>query len=115
VGVGALLGDVKPPGLDICGGVDCLGTSVIEFCTEHIAFMRICFLYVGIIIMCMCVSLVLLPFKTVMGWIPTLECMLLGACGFLQLCRILSGSECYRPQGPDMDHAYPFSRSPRVG
>jgi hypothetical protein len=97
VGGGALLGDVKPPGLDICGGVDCLGTCVIEFYMECIAFTRICFPYVGIIIMRMRVSLILLPFQTMMGWIPTLECMLSGARGFLQLCHILSGSECYHP------------------
>jgi hypothetical protein len=72
-GGGALLGDAKPPALDICEGVDCLGTYVIEFYTERIAFTRICLPYVGIIMVCIRVYLVELPFQTVMGWIPVLE------------------------------------------
>jgi hypothetical protein len=58
----ALLGDAKPLGLNICEGVDRLGTYVIEFYMEHIAFTRICLPYVGIIMVCMHVSLVKLPF-----------------------------------------------------
>jgi hypothetical protein len=30
VGGGALLGDTQPPALDACGGVDCLGTCIID-------------------------------------------------------------------------------------
>jgi hypothetical protein len=63
---GALLGDVKLSGLDICGGIDRLGTCVIEFYTKSIAFTRICLPYVGIIMVCMHVSLVELPFQKVM-------------------------------------------------
>jgi hypothetical protein len=59
---GALLGDAKRPGLDICGCLDRLGTCVIEFYTESIIFTRICLPYVGLIIVCMRVSLVKLPF-----------------------------------------------------
>jgi hypothetical protein len=70
---------------------------VSEFYTKHIAFTRICLPYVGIITVCMCVSVVELPFQTVMEWIPALECMLLGACGLMQSCPILLCSECYRP------------------
>jgi hypothetical protein len=73
VGSGALLGDAKPRGLDICGGVEHLGTCVIEFYTERITFTRICLPYVGIIIVCMRVSLVELLFQTEMGQIPALE------------------------------------------
>jgi hypothetical protein len=62
VGGGALLGDAKAPGLDIYGGADCLGTCVIEFYMECIAFTRICLTYVGIIMVCMRVSLVEIPF-----------------------------------------------------
>jgi hypothetical protein len=61
MGSGALLGDAKPPGLDICKGVDRLGICVIEFYMEHIAFTKICLPYVGIIMVCICVSLVKLP------------------------------------------------------
>jgi hypothetical protein len=67
VGGGALLGDTQPLGLDICGGVDYLGTYVIEFYIERIAFTRVCLPYAGIIMVCMRVSLVELPFQTVMG------------------------------------------------
>jgi hypothetical protein len=73
-GGGALLGDVNPLGLNICEGVDHLGTCIIEFYTERIAFTRICLPYVGIIMVCMCVSLIKLPFQTVVGWISVLEC-----------------------------------------
>jgi hypothetical protein len=52
------------------------------------AFTWICLPYVGIITVCMCVSLVELPFHMVMGWILALECMLSDACGLLQLCPI---------------------------
>jgi hypothetical protein len=57
VGGGTLLGDAKPLGLDISGGTDRLGTCIIEFYTEHIAFTRIYLPYVGIIMVCMSVSL----------------------------------------------------------
>jgi hypothetical protein len=42
VGGGALLGDTKPPVLDICGGADRLSTCVIEFYIERAAFTWIC-------------------------------------------------------------------------
>jgi hypothetical protein len=48
VGGGALLGDVKPPSLDISGGIDRIGTCVSDFYTERIAFIRICLPCVGI-------------------------------------------------------------------
>jgi hypothetical protein len=102
VGGGALLGDTKPPGLDICGGANQLGTCVIKFYIEHVAFTRICSPKVGIIMMYMRVSLVELPCQIVMGRIPALMCMLSGARGFLQPCPILSGSECYHPSEAPM-------------
>jgi hypothetical protein len=86
-----------PLGLDICGGIDHLVTYVIEFYTERIAFTRIFLPYVGIIMVCMCVSLVELLFQMVMRRIPALECMMSGACGLLQSRPILPGSECYHP------------------
>jgi hypothetical protein len=94
------LGDAKPPGLDICGAVDRLGSCVIEFYIECIAFTKICVPYVGIIMVCMCVSLVELPLQTVMRRILALECMLLGVHGLLQMHPISSGSECYHPLRP---------------
>jgi hypothetical protein len=42
VGGGALLGDVEPLVLDVCGGADRLGTCVIDFYIEHVAFTRMC-------------------------------------------------------------------------
>jgi hypothetical protein len=42
VGSGALLGDTKPSSLDICEGADRLGTYVIKFHIECVAFTRIC-------------------------------------------------------------------------
>jgi hypothetical protein len=97
---GALLGDAKAPDLDICGCIDHLDTCVIEFYMEHIAFTRICLPYVGIIMVCMHVSLVELPFQTVMGWIPALECMLSDVRGHLVPCPISSGSERFCPPRP---------------
>jgi hypothetical protein len=99
-GSGSLLGDVKPSGLDIREGVDRLCTCIIEFYTEHIAFTRIYLPYIGIIMVCMRVSLVKLPFRVVMGPIPVLECILSGACGLLLPHPILSGGECHRPSRP---------------
>jgi hypothetical protein len=46
---------------DICDGIDRLGTCVIVFCMERIAFTKICLPYIGIITVCMHVSLVELP------------------------------------------------------
>jgi hypothetical protein len=39
---GALLGHASQPDLDVCGGADRLGTYVIEFYIERVAFTRIC-------------------------------------------------------------------------
>jgi hypothetical protein len=94
---GALLGAAKPPDLDICGGIDRLGTCVIEFYTESIGFTRICLPYAGIITVCMCVSLVEMSCQTVKGWIVALECMMSRVCGLLQPLPIWSCSECSRP------------------
>jgi hypothetical protein len=41
VGGGAILWDTKPPGLDICEGADRLGTCVVKFHIERVAFTRI--------------------------------------------------------------------------
>jgi hypothetical protein len=61
-GGGALLGDAEPPSLEICECVDHLGTYIIEFYTEHIAFTRICLPYAGMIMVWIRVSLVEQPF-----------------------------------------------------
>jgi hypothetical protein len=42
VGGGALLGDAKPPGSDICRGANHRCTSDIEFYIELVAFARTC-------------------------------------------------------------------------
>jgi hypothetical protein len=97
---GALLGDAKPPGLNICGCIDRLDTYVIEFHKEHITFSRMCLHYVRIITVCLRVSLVELPFQIVMGRIPALECMLSGAHGLCQSCPISLGSERFHPLRP---------------
>jgi hypothetical protein len=76
------------------------GTCIIEFYTERIAFTRIYLPYVGIIMVCMHVSLVKLPFQVVMGQILVLECILSGVRGLLLPHPILSGSECHRPSRP---------------
>jgi hypothetical protein len=99
-GSGSLLGDLKPSGLDIREGVDRLGTCIIEFYTERISFTRIYLPYVGMIMVCMHVSLVKLPFQVVMGQILVLECILSGVRGLLLPHPILSGSECHRPSRP---------------
>jgi hypothetical protein len=90
---GAFLGDVKPPGLDIHWRVDRLGTCVIEFYMEYIIFTKTCLPYVRVIMAFMRVSLVELSFYTVMGHIPTLECVLSCACGLLQPCPISLGNK----------------------
>jgi hypothetical protein len=58
VGGGALLRDMQPLCLDICGGVECLDTCFIELYIDHVAFTRIYLPYVGIIMVCMHVALV---------------------------------------------------------
>jgi hypothetical protein len=83
VGGGTSPGDVEPLGLDIQWRVDCLGTCVTEFYMEYIVFTKTCLPYVRVIMAFMRVFLVELPFQIVMGWIPSLKCMLLGACGLL--------------------------------
>jgi hypothetical protein len=62
VGSGAFPRDAKPLGLDICWSVDRLGTYATEFYMEYIVFTRICLLYVRVIMVFMCVSLVELLF-----------------------------------------------------
>jgi hypothetical protein len=80
---GAFLWDAKPPGLDIQWTVDRLDTCVTEFYMEYIVFTRTCLLYVRVIMVFVHISLVKLPFQTVMEWIPTLEFALSGARGLL--------------------------------
>jgi hypothetical protein len=112
VGGGALLWDAKPSDLDICGGIDHLDTCVIEFYTEHIAFTMICLPYVEIITVCMHVSLVVLPFHTVMEWIPALECTLSGARGLLQPRPISSVVSATIPKCPDAGYGYLVAEAP---
>jgi hypothetical protein len=81
--------------------LDCMGTCVIEFHIECIAFLPGCvYLTFGSIMVCIRVSLVKPSFWTVMGWVPALEYMLSGARGLLQLCPILSSNERYCPSRP---------------
>jgi hypothetical protein len=115
VGGGALPGDAKSPGLDICGGIDLLSTCVIEFYTECIAFTRICLPYVGIITVCMRVSLVELPFQIVMRWIPALEYILsgaMGSCSHALFCQAVSDTIL---RGPDAGRAYLVVEAPVRG
>jgi hypothetical protein len=85
---------MQPPVLDVCGGIDCLGSCIIDLYIEHMDFTMVCFPYVGIIIVHTCVSLAKLPLQTVIGWVPVLKYMLSGARGLLQLCLISLGNEC---------------------
>jgi hypothetical protein len=82
-GGGTLQRDMQPLVLDACGGVDCLGTCIINFYIERMDFTRVCLPYVGIITVSMRVSLAKLPLQTVMGRVPILEYMLSGARGLL--------------------------------
>jgi hypothetical protein len=78
--------------------LDCLITYGIEFYIGCIAFLLgYIYLMFGSIMACMHVSLVEPSFRTVMGWVPTLEYMLSGVRGLLQLCPILLGHERYHP------------------
>jgi hypothetical protein len=92
---GAFLRDVKTLGLDIRWSVDRLGTCVTEFYMEHIVFTKTYLSYIRVIMAFMHVPLVVLLIQTVMGQIPTLEFMVSGARGLLQLCPILPGHKGY--------------------
>jgi hypothetical protein len=67
VGGGAIPGHAKALGLDIHWRVDCLGTYVTEFYMEYIVFTKTCLPYVRVIMAFMRVSLIELPFQTMMG------------------------------------------------
>jgi hypothetical protein len=83
----------RPSGLDIHWRVYHLVTCVTEIYMEYIVFTRTCLPYVRVIMTFMHVSLVELPFQTVMGQIPALECMLSGAHRLLQPHPILPGNK----------------------
>jgi hypothetical protein len=68
--------------------------------------------YVDSVTVRVCVSLIKLLLQTVMGWVPALEYMLLGACGH---ALSLPGDECSHPRGRDVGHVYPESESPQAG
>jgi hypothetical protein len=112
---GALPRDARPPGLDICWCVDCLGTYVIEFYMECIAFTRTCLPCARVTMVCMRVSMIELPFQIVMRRITSLEYILSSACGLQQLRSISSGNDFYRPWGLDADRAYSVTESPWWG
>jgi hypothetical protein len=67
---------------------------------ECIAFTMACLPCPRVIMVCMHVPLIELPFPTVMRWILALKCMMSDARGLLQPRPILSGNECYRPPRP---------------
>jgi hypothetical protein len=94
---GTLVGDTQPLVSGSCGDVDYLGTCIIDFYIGCMAFTRVCLPHIGIVMMCMHVFLVKLPFQTVMGRVPILEYMLSSVCGLLQPRLILSGNECFHP------------------
>jgi hypothetical protein len=93
---GSFLGDAKPSVLDICWSAYRLGTCVIEFLDGHVIFTRVSLPYGGVLVVCMRIFLIELPFQTAIGWIPVLQYMLLGVHRLLQTCPISPGNECYR-------------------
>jgi hypothetical protein len=98
VGGDAFSEDVKPPGLDIRWSVNRMATCAIGSYMEHIIFTRTCLPYVRVIMVFIRVPMVEPLSQTVMGWTPTLECMLSlsGAHGLL-LSRPISPSDKYHP------------------
>jgi hypothetical protein len=61
VGGGSSLGDMQPLPWMLVEVSDYLDTCVIDFYIEHMDFTRVCLPYVGIIMMCMRISLMKLP------------------------------------------------------
>jgi hypothetical protein len=82
---------------------------------ECIAFTRTCLPCARVTMVCMHVSLIELPFQTVMRRIPALKYMLSSARGLLQPRSISSGNDCYRPRGLDADRAYSITEAPGWG
>jgi hypothetical protein len=87
---GNLLGDTQPPALDACGGIDCPSTYIIDFYIEHVAFYHGPLTLCGSVMVHVCLFLIELLLHAVMGWVPALEYMLLGARGLLWLCLIIA-------------------------
>jgi hypothetical protein len=98
VGGDAFPEDVKPPGLDIRWSVNRMATCAIGSYMEHIIFTRTRLPYVRVIMVFMRVPMVEPLSQTVMGWTPTLECMLsLSGVHGLLLSRPISPSDKYHP------------------
>jgi hypothetical protein len=82
---------VRPLGLVIHIGVHRLGPRSTESCMENPASYRSILSDVRVIMAIMRVLVVDLPCQVVTGWVPALECLLLGACGHLPLHLVLCG------------------------
>jgi hypothetical protein len=76
VGGSVILGDAKPPGLDILCGVDRLATCKTKSYMEKLTFTRACLSNVILIIVIMQVPLVESLCQAVMGRIPVVEYLL---------------------------------------
>jgi hypothetical protein len=92
VGGCAFSGGAMPPGLNISWMVDHLGTCVIESLHGVDLFTRACLSYVRTIMVFMCASLFELLCQAVMGQVPALEYLLLGARGLLWPSPIMPGT-----------------------
>jgi hypothetical protein len=79
--------------LDICEGVDYLGTCIIDFYIGCMTFTRLELPYIGIVMMRMLVFLIKSPFQIAMGQVSIFEYMLSGVHGLLWSYLIPSGNE----------------------
>jgi hypothetical protein len=85
--------DAKPLDSDICLSVDHLGPMSLSFYMGRVSFTRVSLPCGGVLVACMHIFLIELPFQTAIRRIPILEYMLLGVHGLLQACLVSPGNE----------------------
>jgi hypothetical protein len=70
-----LLGGTQCPTLDACESIDCMSTYITDFYIEYAAFYHGMFTlyWGGGVTARICVSLIELPLRIVMGWVPVLR------------------------------------------
>jgi hypothetical protein len=88
---------MQPPTFDACEHIDCVSTYITHFYIEYVVFYHGMFTLGRGVTARICIFLIELPLRTMMGGVPALKYMLSSALGFCGRASSLLGNECSCP------------------